>query len=512
MLFSYNLHRNVAIDFCFVYMRFLICIDDMSDSTLCCFPLFPTVMRIASISKAMTASFLATLLEEGILDLDADIRDFVDFPAKTWKEEEVRITTRMLVSHLGGIRHYEKAKVEKQEEAKAVGEKADEEKADEEKVDVKEKGSVEEKENAKNPRCIESDQNSSIMPHKLITKSPPAVSLNPSDTVEDTPPVQHYKKRPTPVKSEFAQEEYFIKDHFDSVTSSLSLFKDDPLVGEPGKSFSYTTHGWTLVSAVIEAAVLKAEERKEKTKDKTLATKSKPPPSPTFVKLMTGFFKRLDLRETRCEENDPLVPNRARHYRRNKFHKLENVPYVDNSYKWAGGGFLSTVKDLIKFGNANLYAFQYGGKAKIEGNESGSEMANERVGGITMDRTDNCLPGFVSRPVMKLLWTPVAYSMCPWAKEEPGNGYGIGWAVVPSADALGGPDFNNRSRTPTYVSHTGGAVGASSVLLIVPGDRGDGEEKTVSPHEGVVVAMICNLQEVGLYKTAVQIADLFLNT
>lgn len=37
-----------------------------------------------------------------------------------------------------------------------------------------------------------------------------------------------------------------------------------------------------------------------------------------------------------------------------------NAPYVDNSYKWAGGGFLSTVKDLIQFGNSLLYAKQIG--------------------------------------------------------------------------------------------------------------------------------------------------------
>ena len=57
----------------------------------------------------------------------------------------------------------------------------------------------------------------------------------------------------------------------------------------------------------------------------------------------------------------------CRHYVRNKKGKLVNTPYVDNCYKWAGGGFLSTSEDLIKFGNAMLYASQvadYQGKAK----------------------------------------------------------------------------------------------------------------------------------------------------
>ena len=29
--------------------------------------------------------------------------------------------------------------------------------------------------------------------------------------------------------------------------------------------------------------------------------------------------------------------------------------------KWAGGGFLSTVGDLLQFGNAMLYSFQFEG-------------------------------------------------------------------------------------------------------------------------------------------------------
>ena len=34
---------------------------------------------------------------------------------------------------------------------------------------------------------------------------------------------------------------------------------------------------------------------------------------------------------------------------------------VDNSCKWAGGGVVSTVGDLVKFGNAMLYSYQFRG-------------------------------------------------------------------------------------------------------------------------------------------------------
>lgn len=35
-----------------------------------------------------------------------------------------------------------------------------------------------------------------------------------------------------------------------------------------------------------------------------------------------------------------------------------NAPYIDQSYKWAGEGILSTVSDLLKFADAMLYSFQ----------------------------------------------------------------------------------------------------------------------------------------------------------
>ena len=46
------------------------------------------------------------------------------------------------------------------------------------------------------------------------------------------------------------------------------------------------------------------------------------------------------------------------YYIRDSKGKLQNTPYVDNSYKWAGGGFLSTVGDLVKIGNIMLYSSQ----------------------------------------------------------------------------------------------------------------------------------------------------------
>ncbi|VDK86845.1 unnamed protein product [Litomosoides sigmodontis] len=66
-----------------------------------------TVMRIASISKPVTAALAARLVQNGKLNLDASIQDYVpDFPKKKYNDKDVTITIRQLLSHTSGIRHY----------------------------------------------------------------------------------------------------------------------------------------------------------------------------------------------------------------------------------------------------------------------------------------------------------------------------------------------------------------------------------------------------------------------
>lgn len=61
-----------------------------------------TVYRLASISKPITAVLAMQLVEQGKLDLDADVGSFLSaWPKKRWP-----VTTRQLLAHLGGVRHY----------------------------------------------------------------------------------------------------------------------------------------------------------------------------------------------------------------------------------------------------------------------------------------------------------------------------------------------------------------------------------------------------------------------
>ena len=108
---------------------------------------------------------------------------------------------------------------------------------------------------------------------------------------------------------------------------------------------------------------------------------------------------------------------------------------------------------------------------------------------------------------MRLMWSPVELTKCSWDK---GGFYAMGWAVVPEKQAAG---YGGRQRF--YVSHTGGAIGASSVLLILPtysggaGDKGDNLSSASAPPKGVAVAIIVNMISVSLCKTALRIAKLF---
>ncbi len=61
-----------------------------------------TKYRTASIAKSLTAVLIMSLVENETIDLDANIRQYCqDYPEKHWP-----ITTRQLLGHLGGVRHY----------------------------------------------------------------------------------------------------------------------------------------------------------------------------------------------------------------------------------------------------------------------------------------------------------------------------------------------------------------------------------------------------------------------
>src|SRR5271165_626249 len=131
--------------------------------------------------------------------------------------------------------------------------------------------------------------------------------------------IRHYK-----------DDEFQIQKHYGSVMEGLKIFANDPLVSPPCTKFNYSSYGYNLLSAVIESA--SGEE---------------------FLSYMQGkVFTPMGLVHTTPDQNSQIVEQRSRFYELTKDSHTENAPYVDNSYKWAGGGFLSTAEDLVRFGSA----------------------------------------------------------------------------------------------------------------------------------------------------------------
>jgi len=181
--------------------------------------------------------------------------------------------------------------------------------------------------------------------------------------------------------------------HYDDVVDALGIFENDPLLSPPGEKYSYSTYGWNLISAVVQGA----------SGEKFL----------TFMRRQV--LDPLGLRETVAEHGDSIIVGRGRQYVRSADGRLLNAPWVDNSNKWAGGGYLSTASDLVRYASAYL------------------------------------APGFLKPETVRLMWT----SQRTTSGEE--TGYGIGW-------------FTRTVDGRRQVWHTGGAVGGSTILLIWPDD------------------------------------------
>src|SRR6266566_4804824 len=127
-------------------------------------------------------------------------------------------------------------------------------------------------------------------------------------------------------------EEFLLNRRFATVLDGLTIFQDDSLLFPPGTRFSYSSYAWNLVSAVVEGA--SGED---------------------FLRYMAAHvFRPLGLTRTAPDRADSLIPGRTQFYDRDTVGGYRVAPAVDNSYKWAGGGFVSTAEDLVKFGSALL--------------------------------------------------------------------------------------------------------------------------------------------------------------
>jgi len=191
-----------------------------------------TLFRLGSISKSFTSTVAMQLWDRGRLDLDAPVQNYCpSFPQKPWP-----ISTRQVLGHLGGIRHYK-------------------------------------------------------------------------SNSQDDPEVGNTK-------------------HFDDpISAGLNFFKDDPLVAQPGTSFRYSTHGYTLIGCVIEGAS-----------------------GAKYVDFVRqSLLVPAKMEQTQTDNRFAIVPYRTRFYEKTESGAVRNADFLDSSYKIPGGGWLSSAEDMARF-------------------------------------------------------------------------------------------------------------------------------------------------------------------
>jgi CubicO group peptidase (beta-lactamase class C family) len=190
-----------------------------------------TVYRLASVSKPITAAAVMRLAEEGLLDLDAPVSRYcTDYPARPWTP-----TSRQLLCHQGGVRHYR--------------------------------------------------------PGELPNT-----------------------RRAT------------------SMVDGLALFRDDPLVFEPGTEVLYSTYGYTLLGCAASVAAGR----------------------PFMALLQERVFEPAGMTATRLDDVRELIAGRAQGYVRDGAGRLLNSALADMTVKVPGAGLCSTAPDVARFGAALL--------------------------------------------------------------------------------------------------------------------------------------------------------------
>ena len=225
--------------------------------------------------------------------------------------------------------------------------------------------------------------------------------------------------------------EFLSAESYGDVIDALEIFENDPLLFEPGARYSYSSYGWNLISAVLQHAV-----------------------GLPFLDIMRAqVFDPLGMDHTIADLNAEIVLHRSRFYERTEDGTPRNAPYVDNSIKWAGGGFLSTAEDLLRFGN-----------------------------GVLED-------ALLAADTRQLLWTSLETS------DGEKTGYGLGWGVRefdPSAASevlrsMAAHDEIEAMAGRFFAQHGGGSVGGITAFLTLP------EEKVVV----VVVSNTSNVDGLG---------------
>lgn len=127
-------------------------------------------------------------------------------------------------------------------------------------------------------------------------------------------------------------EEFNNKINFKSVYDVVMYVAKDSLDYQPGTKYVYSTLAYNLLAGIIErVSGLSYEEYLQK-----------------------NIFDVAGMSSTKLDFYNRIIPFRVKGYQKNAQREFENSPLADLTIKFPGGGILSTVEDLLKFGNGLL--------------------------------------------------------------------------------------------------------------------------------------------------------------
>lgn len=210
--------------------------------------------------------------------------------------------------------------------------------------------------------------------------------------------IRHYANAPS---LPFLREN-FTRKHYETAGAALGLFIEDSVLFAPGTGFNYSTWGYTLLGAALEAASGR----------------------PYATLLEDEVVEPAHLEHTGPDDVTLELPLRAVTYVQ-LGDRYVDPPDADPSYKWPGGGLLSTPADLARFG--------------------GALMAGD----------------LLDDGMLEQLWTP---QRMPDGSVNPEN-YGMGWRIDLESGLIA------RADTVRVIHHGGTSPGGSAFLLLVPADR-----------------------------------------
>lgn len=179
-----------------------------------------------------------------------------------------------------------------------------------------------------------------------------------------------------------------------SLQDAVNVFKDRPLLFKPGTQYYYTTYGYVILGRIIEAVSgLNYGDY-----------------------MQVNIFEPSGMTQTGIETPGMNSDDRSCIYHKGRRRTTE-AKYNNLSNRVPGGGFYSTLEDVIKFG-----------KAVLEGK-------------LIQESTFRSM--LQSQPV-----------------EYDGNKYGLGWYFYGPA-----PTEN------VVIGHSGGQTGCTSQLMIIPSSK-----------------------------------------